>query len=114
MRAQKGSAATEGAKGFISFSDVSAASSFSSPSSYSSSSATAGATVVGEKDTTQNLSPVYIGDDVELSVICKKLSKKNPVSRLKALHELKSVLEVIRIQYYRCFLVIYEMCFMCN
>ena len=84
MRASKGLASTEGAKSFISFSDVTT----SLPSTLP--------TVTKSDSTATNLSPIYLGDDTELLVITKKLSKKNPVSRLKALQELKTVLQVIK------------------
>lgn len=83
MRANKGSVSTDGAKAFISFSEVASTTSTSSFPSHS------------QPDTvTTNLSPIYLGDDIDLSVITKKLTKKNPVSRLKALQELKALLQV--------------------
>lgn len=67
--------------GFISFSQVSA-SSFSpstaaSPPPFSSLSTT--------------ISPVYTGNDSDLSVVCKKLLKKDSTTKLKALSEIQSI-----------------------
>ena len=89
MRANKGSASTEGAKSFISFSEVASTSS-SALSAYTTKNNLQSDAV----SSTTNLSPIYLGDDIDLSVITKKLCKKNPVSRLKALQELKTVLQV--------------------
>ena len=86
MRANKGSASTDGAKSFVSFSEVA-----STPSSALSSYTTQNTQAAS---LSTNLSPIYLGDDINLSVITKKLTKKNPVSRLKALQELKAVLQV--------------------
>lgn len=88
MRASKGSASTEGAKGFISFSEVTSSSTSALSSSYTSRGSQPDPT------TNTNLSPIYLGDDNDLSVVTKKLTKKNPVSRLKALQDLKAILEV--------------------
>ena len=90
MRASKGSASTEGAKAFISFSEVT-----SSSHSVLTSFSTQNNQNIQADTSSTNLSPIYLGDDNDLSVITKKLTKKNPVSRLKALQELKAVLQVI-------------------
>jgi hypothetical protein len=71
-KANKGSTPTDGS--FISFSDV-----ISNPVEIS---APVGAI------------PVYTGTDPALSVIAKKLSKKNSTTRLKALVELKEIVQV--------------------
>jgi hypothetical protein len=39
-------------------------------------------------------SPVYTGADPDLAVISKKLCKKNSSTRIKALSELKAIMEV--------------------
>ena len=86
LKATKGTANIDG--GFISFSDVVSS-------------------VPNERATTTSVStdsggsslashiPVYLGSDSELSVIAKKLTKKNTTTRVKALSELKVILEVI-------------------
>lgn len=73
-KAAKGSISTDGTGSFISFSDV-----VSSP--------------VAQSSPITPI-PVYTGTDPALSVIAKKLSKKNSTTRLKALTELKDIAQV--------------------
>lgn len=43
---------------------------------------------------TRKLVPAYMGSDVEFSVTAKKLLKKDAITRMKALNEMRSILEV--------------------
>lgn len=84
QKALKGTANLDG--GFISFSDVANCSgSVAQIKSQSSS------------PPTSSHIPLYLGSDTELSVISKKLTKKNTTTRVKALGELKTVLQVFLI-----------------
>ena len=67
---------------FISFSSVTASSVLLSEPS------------VNEPQPQDNILPVYSGTDHEFTVTARKLLKKDPVTRLKALQEMRVILEV--------------------
>lgn len=52
--------------------------------------------------TSNNLSPIYTGNDNELSVLCKKLLKKDQVTKAKSISD---ILNVIKVSVYTWLLV---------
>ena len=75
-KARSSSNSTSSTGGFVSFADV------ASPTFGRS---------AGQAEV--SLDPVYTGQDADLSVACKKLFKKDPVTRLKALVEVSALLQ---------------------
>ena len=55
-----------------------------------------------DKSTGRNISPVYTGNDPNLSVLCKKLLKKDGITRIKAISGILEAIKGVRVYISLC------------